>query len=179
MTITLLNITANNNLPPRTVSLDSVAIVASRVVDPVGSPSSTTIDQDKQSTRPVPQLMALDHSSLGPVLHEMMSDHNSSDLVPQLQEMSVENVSWIEAMQDELHQFEQTKHLGTCRQNICKKIARFGSISGFLLPKAADKSFPIYQMDVKTANILNESTEGRGLRCSAEGFRLSRSSKQV
>ncbi|GJV90415.1 retrovirus-related pol polyprotein from transposon TNT 1-94 [Tanacetum coccineum] len=37
--------------------------------------------------------MAPDHSSSGPVLHEMMSDHNSSDLAPQRQEMSVENVS--------------------------------------------------------------------------------------
>ncbi|GJV05112.1 gag-pol polyprotein [Tanacetum coccineum] len=32
-------------------------------------------------------------SSLGLVLHQMMSDHNSSDLAPQRQEMSVENVS--------------------------------------------------------------------------------------
>ncbi|GKB01587.1 hypothetical protein Tco_0829631 [Tanacetum coccineum] len=86
-----------------------VAIVASRAVDPVGSPSSTTIDQDEQSTStsptnqeiqsqvthqgPMPQLMAPDHSSSGPVLHEIMSDHNSSDLAPQRQEMSVENVS--------------------------------------------------------------------------------------
>ncbi|GKC81686.1 ALP1-like protein [Tanacetum coccineum] len=84
-------------------------IVASRAVDPVGSPSSTTIDQDEQSTStsptnqeiqsqvthqgPVPQFMAPDHSSLGPVLHEMMFDHNSSVLAPQRQEMSVENVS--------------------------------------------------------------------------------------
>ncbi|GJT58229.1 hypothetical protein Tco_0993283 [Tanacetum coccineum] len=75
------------NLPPRTVSPDPVAIVASRAVDPVGSPSSTTIDQDEQSTStsptnqeiqsqvthqgPVPQFMAPDHSSSGPVLHEM------------------------------------------------------------------------------------------------------------
>ncbi|GKF66315.1 hypothetical protein Tco_0192832, partial [Tanacetum coccineum] len=42
---------------------------------------------------PVPQLMAPDHSSLGPVLHEMMFDLNSSVLAPQRQEMSVENVS--------------------------------------------------------------------------------------
>ncbi|GJU39360.1 hypothetical protein Tco_1192317 [Tanacetum coccineum] len=86
-----------------------VAIVASRAVDPVGSPSSTTIDQDEQSTStsptnqeiqsqvthqgPVPQFMAPDHSSSGPLLHEMMSDHNSSDLAPQRQEMFVENVS--------------------------------------------------------------------------------------
>ncbi|GKF31013.1 hypothetical protein Tco_0100811, partial [Tanacetum coccineum] len=37
--------------------------------------------------------MAPDHSSSGPVLHEMMSDHNCSVLAPHRQEMSVENVS--------------------------------------------------------------------------------------
>ncbi|GKD27586.1 retrovirus-related pol polyprotein from transposon TNT 1-94, partial [Tanacetum coccineum] len=97
------------NLPPRTVSPDPVAIVASRAVDPVGSPSSTTIDQDEQSTStsptnqeiqsqvthqgPVPQFMAPDHSNSGPVLHEMTSDQIHSDLTPNRQEMSVENVS--------------------------------------------------------------------------------------
>ncbi|GKA06970.1 hypothetical protein Tco_0686194 [Tanacetum coccineum] len=35
------------NHPPRAVSPDLVAIVASRAVDPVGSPSLTTIDQDE------------------------------------------------------------------------------------------------------------------------------------
>ncbi|GKG36118.1 hypothetical protein Tco_0443796, partial [Tanacetum coccineum] len=33
------------------------------------------------------------HISSGLVLHQMMSDHNSSDLAPQRLEMSVENVS--------------------------------------------------------------------------------------
>ncbi|GKE12502.1 hypothetical protein Tco_1416053 [Tanacetum coccineum] len=95
--------------PPRTVSPDPVAIVASRVVDPVGSPSSTTIDQDEQSTStsptnqeiqsqvthqgPVPQFMAPDHSSSGPVLHEMKSDQIRSDLTPNRQETSVDNIS--------------------------------------------------------------------------------------
>ncbi|GJX42754.1 hypothetical protein Tco_0257744 [Tanacetum coccineum] len=97
------------NLPPRTVSPDPVAIVASRAVDPVGSPSSTTIDQDEQSTStsptnqeiqsqvthqgPVPQFMAPDHSSSGPVLHEMTSDQIRSDLTPNRQETSVDNIS--------------------------------------------------------------------------------------
>ncbi|GJW85174.1 retrovirus-related pol polyprotein from transposon TNT 1-94 [Tanacetum coccineum] len=42
---------------------------------------------------PVPQFMAPDHSSSGPVLHEMTSDQIRSDLSPNRQEMSVENVS--------------------------------------------------------------------------------------
>ncbi|GJS75743.1 hypothetical protein Tco_0725624 [Tanacetum coccineum] len=67
------------NLPPRTVSPDPVCILLLQsLLDPDG---------------PVPQFMAPDHSSSGPVLHEMMSDHNSSVLAPQRQEMSVENVS--------------------------------------------------------------------------------------
>ncbi|GJT83164.1 retrovirus-related pol polyprotein from transposon TNT 1-94 [Tanacetum coccineum] len=45
------------------------------------------------AVRPVPQFRAPDRSCSGPVLHEMMSDHNSSVLAPQRQEMSVENVS--------------------------------------------------------------------------------------
>ncbi|GJT73586.1 hypothetical protein Tco_1032872 [Tanacetum coccineum] len=97
------------NLPPRTVSPDPVAIVASRAVDPVGSPSSTTIDQDEQSTStpptnqeiqsqvthqgPVPQFMAPDHSSSGPVLYEMTSDQIRSDLTPNRQETFVNNIS--------------------------------------------------------------------------------------
>ncbi|GKC18535.1 hypothetical protein Tco_1020685 [Tanacetum coccineum] len=97
------------NLPPRTVSPDPVAIVASRAVDPVGSPSSTTIDQDEQSTStsptnqeiqsqvthqgPVPQFMAPDQSSSGPVLHEMTSDQIRLDLTPNRQETYVDNIS--------------------------------------------------------------------------------------
>ncbi|GKA71637.1 retrovirus-related pol polyprotein from transposon TNT 1-94 [Tanacetum coccineum] len=89
------------NLPPRTVSPVPVAIVASRVV---GSPSSTTMIKMKQSTStspsksgiqsqvtlsgPVPQLMAPDHSSSGPVLHEMTFDQIRSDLTPNRQEMT-------------------------------------------------------------------------------------------
>ncbi|GJT58091.1 putative ribonuclease H-like domain-containing protein [Tanacetum coccineum] len=82
-------------MTPGYISSDPVAIVASRAVDPVGSPSSTTIDQDEQSTStsptnqeiqsqvthqgPMPQLMAPDHSSSGPVLHEMTSDQIHND----------------------------------------------------------------------------------------------------
>ncbi|GJU85195.1 retrovirus-related pol polyprotein from transposon TNT 1-94 [Tanacetum coccineum] len=48
---------------------------------------------DQFCSGPMPQLMAPDHSNSGPVLHEIMSNHNSSDLASQRQEMSVENVS--------------------------------------------------------------------------------------
>ncbi|GJT47267.1 hypothetical protein Tco_0955982 [Tanacetum coccineum] len=42
------------NPPPRVVSLDSVAVAALRAVDPAGSPSSTTIDQDVPSASTSP-----------------------------------------------------------------------------------------------------------------------------
>ncbi|GKB71058.1 hypothetical protein Tco_0932470 [Tanacetum coccineum] len=46
-----------------------------------------------QQSRPVPQLMAPDHSSSGPVLHEMTSDQIRSVLTPNRQETSVDNIS--------------------------------------------------------------------------------------
>ncbi|GJU29186.1 hypothetical protein Tco_1172775 [Tanacetum coccineum] len=42
---------------------------------------------------PVPQLMAPDHSSSGPVLHKMTSDQICSDLPPNRQETFVDNIS--------------------------------------------------------------------------------------
>nr|GEZ13064.1 hypothetical protein [Tanacetum cinerariifolium] len=42
------------NPPPHAVSLVLTAVVASRAVDPAGSPSSTTIDQDVPSTSTSP-----------------------------------------------------------------------------------------------------------------------------
>ncbi|GKG05076.1 hypothetical protein Tco_0315463 [Tanacetum coccineum] len=42
---------------------------------------------------PVPQFMAPDHSSSGPVLHEMMSDQIRSVLTPNQQETSVDSIS--------------------------------------------------------------------------------------
>ncbi|GJR85435.1 hypothetical protein Tco_0209446 [Tanacetum coccineum] len=46
-----------------------------------------------EGTGPVPQFMAPDHSSSGPVLHEMTSDQIRSDLTPNRQETSVDNIS--------------------------------------------------------------------------------------
>ncbi|GJR61338.1 copia protein [Tanacetum coccineum] len=47
----------------------------------------------QKPTGPVPQIMAPDHSSSGPVLHEMTSDQIRSDLTPNRQETSVDNIS--------------------------------------------------------------------------------------
>ncbi|GJR69517.1 hypothetical protein Tco_0015582 [Tanacetum coccineum] len=67
---------------------------------------------------PVPQFMAPDYSSSGPVLHEMMSDHNSLDLAPQRQEMSVENVSSGLVPQGQKASDNDNSNLVPPRQNI-------------------------------------------------------------
>ncbi|GJS98178.1 retrovirus-related pol polyprotein from transposon TNT 1-94 [Tanacetum coccineum] len=93
------------------------------------------------------------------------------DLAPQRQEMSVENVSsglnikeamadfaWIEAMQDETHQFDRLKVWELVDKPFGKMIIKLkclegteGGGVGLFRYLAAHKSFPIYQMDVKTA----------------------------
>ncbi|GJX36556.1 uncharacterized mitochondrial protein-like protein [Tanacetum coccineum] len=80
------------------------------------------------------------HISLGLVLHQMMSDHNSSDLAPQRQEMSVENVIPI---CEEGVDFEES----------FAPVARLEAVRIFVA-HAAYKSIPIYQMDVKTAFLI-------------------------
>ncbi|GKG15092.1 hypothetical protein Tco_0354692, partial [Tanacetum coccineum] len=53
---------------------------------------ATTFERNSSSLGHQCQMKSV-HISSGLVLHQMMSDHNSSDLAPQRQEMSVENVS--------------------------------------------------------------------------------------
>ncbi|GJV52211.1 retrovirus-related pol polyprotein from transposon TNT 1-94 [Tanacetum coccineum] len=64
-------------------------------VDPVGSPASTTIDQDEQSTStsPTNQEIQSQVTHQGPVLHEITSNQIRSDLTPNRQETSVDNIS--------------------------------------------------------------------------------------
>ncbi|GJU66347.1 hypothetical protein Tco_1252606 [Tanacetum coccineum] len=64
------------NPPPRAVSPDPVAIVASRAVDPVGSPSSTTIDQDEHLL----------------VLHQQIKKFNLKSLIKLTKNHSLDNV---------------------------------------------------------------------------------------
>ncbi|GJW18773.1 retrovirus-related pol polyprotein from transposon TNT 1-94 [Tanacetum coccineum] len=105
----------------------------------------------------------------------MMSDHNSSDLAPQRQEMSVENVTSglvpqgqkasdyynfgpVSPRQNVVPTAEKTdsSHQGYAQEEVVdfeesfKQIARIEAVRIFVA-HAAYKSFPIYQMDVKTA----------------------------
>ncbi|GJS63941.1 retrovirus-related pol polyprotein from transposon TNT 1-94 [Tanacetum coccineum] len=83
--------------------------------------------------------------------------------------------AWIEAMQEELHQFDRRQGLGNSLQTLWQEhkkakveegidfeesfapVARLEAVRIFVA-YAAHKSFPIYQMDVKTA-FLNGSIE--------------------
>ncbi|GJR96247.1 integrase, catalytic region, zinc finger, CCHC-type containing protein [Tanacetum coccineum] len=58
--------------------------------------------------------------------------------------------AWIEAMQDELHQFDRLKEEGIDFEESFAPVARLEAVRIFVA-HAAHKSFPIYQMDVKTA----------------------------
>ncbi|GJW87608.1 hypothetical protein Tco_0162948 [Tanacetum coccineum] len=71
-----------------------VAIVASRAVDPVGSPSSTTIDQDEQSTSTSPSNQEIQSQ----VTHQVRTEETKEHV-----KEAMADSAWIEAMQDELH----------------------------------------------------------------------------
>ncbi|GKE26407.1 retrovirus-related pol polyprotein from transposon TNT 1-94 [Tanacetum coccineum] len=58
--------------------------------------------------------------------------------------------AWIEAMQEELHQFDRLQEEGIDFEESFALVARLEAIRIFVA-YAAHKSFPIYQMDVKTA----------------------------
>ncbi|GKF49768.1 retrovirus-related pol polyprotein from transposon TNT 1-94 [Tanacetum coccineum] len=60
------------------------------------------------------------------------------------------NSAWIEAMQEELHPFDRLQEEGIDFEESFALVARLEAIRIFVA-YAAHKSFPIYQMDVKTA----------------------------
>ncbi|GJY23171.1 reverse transcriptase domain-containing protein [Tanacetum coccineum] len=58
--------------------------------------------------------------------------------------------AWIEAIQEELHQFERLKSEGIDFEESFAPVARLEEVMIFIA-YVAHKSFPVYQMDVKTA----------------------------
>nr|GFB33187.1 Gag-Pol polyprotein [Tanacetum cinerariifolium] len=58
--------------------------------------------------------------------------------------------AWIEAMREELHQFDRLQEEGIDFEESFAPVARLEAVWIFIA-YAAHKSFPIYQMDVKTA----------------------------
>ncbi|GJV54583.1 retrovirus-related pol polyprotein from transposon TNT 1-94 [Tanacetum coccineum] len=76
--------------------------------------------------------------------------------------------AWIEAMQDELHQFDRLKEEGIDFEESFAPVARLEAVRIFVA-YAAHKSFPIYQMDVKMA-FLNGPLKEEVYVAQPEGF---------
>ncbi|GKE96286.1 retrovirus-related pol polyprotein from transposon TNT 1-94, partial [Tanacetum coccineum] len=126
--------------------------------------------------------MAPDHSSSGPVIHEMTFDQIRSDLSPNQQETSVDNISSdlisnkqktsdydisgavpprknVNKKKDEVQTVIRNKAIlvakgyaqeeGTNFEESFAPVAHLEAIRIFVA-YAAHKSFPIYQMEVKT-----------------------------
>ncbi|GJU61164.1 gag-pol polyprotein [Tanacetum coccineum] len=76
--------------------------------------------------------------------------------------------AWIEAMQDELHQFDRLKEEGIDFEESFALVARLEAVWIFVA-YATHKSFPIYQMDMKTA-FLNGPLKEEVYVAQPEGF---------
>ncbi|GKA55480.1 gag-pol polyprotein, partial [Tanacetum coccineum] len=72
-----------------------------------------------------------------------------SNAEPQNIKEEMADSAWIEAMQDELHQFDRLQEEGIDFEESFAPVSRLEAVRIFVA-YAAHKSFPIYQMDVKT-----------------------------
>ncbi|GJS63674.1 retrovirus-related pol polyprotein from transposon TNT 1-94 [Tanacetum coccineum] len=174
--------------PPPYVDLQAPEVIAPipEAVAPehavsTGSPSSTTVDQDAPSPK-VPS----DQSSSSVIIHTIVppdhqvSEHNSKwtkdhpleniIVEPKNYKEALTQACWIEAMQEELHEFERLRGLGILYlKNKARLVARgyrqeegidfeesFAPVARLeairiFLAFAAHMNMVIYQMDVKTA----------------------------
>ncbi|GKC03837.1 retrovirus-related pol polyprotein from transposon TNT 1-94 [Tanacetum coccineum] len=99
-----------------------------------GNPSKPVQTRRQLSTDPDMYMFALTVSTAkSKNIKEAMADH-----------------AWIEAMQAELHQFDRLKEEGIDFKESFAPVARLEDVRIFVA-YAAHKSFPIYQMDIKTA----------------------------
>nr|GEU29564.1 retrovirus-related Pol polyprotein from transposon TNT 1-94 [Tanacetum cinerariifolium] len=76
--------------------------------------------------------------------------------------------AWIEAMQEELYQFNRLKEQGINFEESFAPVARLEAVQIFV-GYAMHKSFPIYQMDVKT-DFLNGILKGEVYVAQPDGF---------
>ncbi|GJR94289.1 retrovirus-related pol polyprotein from transposon TNT 1-94 [Tanacetum coccineum] len=178
------------NPPLSVVSLVPIA-VAPRAVEIDTTPSSTTIDQDAPSSSTLSTNQQQQYSI---ILEESSSNVQSSHspleligkwtkdhpLANNLKEAMLES-SWIEAMQEEIHEFErlQAWELVPCPNKVMQEegidfeesfapVARIEAICIFVA-NAANKNMMIYQMDVKT-DFLNGELKEEVYGSQPEGF---------
>ncbi|GJU18451.1 retrovirus-related pol polyprotein from transposon TNT 1-94 [Tanacetum coccineum] len=130
------------------------------------------------STGPVPQFMAPDHSSSGPVLHEMTPQ--VWELVDKPFGKTVIKLKWLwkNKKKDEVQTVIRNKAIlvakgyaqeeGTDFEESFALVARLEAVQIFVA-YAAHKSFPIYQMEVKT-EFLNGPLKEEVYFAQPEGF---------
>nr|GFC40844.1 hypothetical protein [Tanacetum cinerariifolium] len=160
--------------PPPSVDNQAAEVIAliAEVIpqvddDLTGSPSSTKVDQDAPS--PSKSLTPTEIQS-SVILQDVKNDnldievaHMGNDplLEPKTYKEALTQACWIEAMQEELHEFERLKVWelvprpdkvmeGIDFEESFAPVARLEAIRIFLA-YAAHKNMVVYQMDVKTA----------------------------
>ncbi|GKB79753.1 retrovirus-related pol polyprotein from transposon TNT 1-94, partial [Tanacetum coccineum] len=162
--------------PPPSTSVDHPApevivpipeVVAPEPAASTGSPSSTTIDQEA----PSPNVAHMNNDPFFgiPILEKDSKASSSSDVIPTVVHTATPNSEHIEAMQEELHEFERLKvwelvprpdkvmvitlkwiYRGIDFEESFAPVARLDAIRIFLA-YAAHMNMIVYQMDVKTA----------------------------
>ncbi|GJX05175.1 retrovirus-related pol polyprotein from transposon TNT 1-94, partial [Tanacetum coccineum] len=175
---------------PPTIAVSPVLVAAApRAVDTTESPVSTSIDLDAPSTQEKEHSLIISHGfeespktpnfcddPLHESLHEDSTSHGSSSnvrqshtlfehLEPKNFRQAMTELSWIDAMQEEIHEFEklQVWELVSQEEGINFKesfapVARIEAICIFIA-NASHKNMTIFQMDVKTALLNGELKE--------------------
>nr|GEW71200.1 retrovirus-related Pol polyprotein from transposon TNT 1-94 [Tanacetum cinerariifolium] len=146
--------------------LTTMAFEQSIQVESTSSPSSTTVDRDapspsKSQTTPETQSSVI-HQDVKEDIHDIEVAHMRNDSEPKMYKDALTQSCWIEAMQEELNEFERLEnkaHLvarcyhqekGINFEESFALVARLEAIRIFLA-YAAHKNMVVYQMDVKTA----------------------------
>ncbi|GKA89895.1 retrovirus-related pol polyprotein from transposon TNT 1-94 [Tanacetum coccineum] len=196
--------------PPRVERPVSHALAIPVPVNSTGTPSSTTIDQDEPSLSHSPSFLALQtpslqqgvaaestimkHNPLAPVDNdpfinvfapEPSSEASSSEdfIEPKNFKSAITEDCWFQAMQDEIHEFDQLQVWELVLRLDCVMIIAQEGIDfeesfapvvcieaiRIFISNAASKNMTIYQMNVKTA-FLNGELKEEVYVCQPKGF---------
>nr|GFA01916.1 hypothetical protein [Tanacetum cinerariifolium] len=160
--------------PPPSVDHQAPKVIPPVPAESTGSPFSTTVDQDAPSLRndplssvPIPEVTSAQSSSTFPHGYNFMSkpcyyDDFLTSVEPKTYKDALTQSCWIEAMQEELNDFERLENKarlvarcyrqeeGIDFEESFASVARLEAIRIFLA-YATDKNMVVYQMDVKTA----------------------------
>nr|GEZ26277.1 integrase, catalytic region, zinc finger, CCHC-type, peptidase aspartic, catalytic [Tanacetum cinerariifolium] len=122
----------------------------------VNKSSSPTNNSNQQDIQPTTNIQSTSEQSTPTYVHAEENNEAMADS------------AWIEAMQEELHQFNRLQEEGIDFEESFAPVARLESVWIFVVD-ATHKSFPIYHMDVKTA-FLNGPLKEKVYVAQPEGF---------